>query len=158
MNEDISKLYGNKLRVRVCGLCFHHNALLMINHSGITTKDFWAPPGGGIELGETTIETLEREFKEETGLKVTAGEFRFGCEFINAPLHAIELFFLAHYQDGEIKKGSDPEMSSGNQIIKAVRWMTFDEIRNIPPQHLHGTFSFCKRPEEILQLTGFWRI
>src|SRR4051812_37815561 len=116
MNTEVAKLYGNKIRVRVCGLCLQDNKLLMINHSGITDKDFWAPPGGGLELGQTVAETLEREFKEETGLSVSTGEFRFGCEFIHAPLHAIELFFHTHYHSGEIKTGLDPEMRNEDQI------------------------------------------
>jgi 8-oxo-dGTP diphosphatase len=158
MNTDVSKLYGNKIRVRACGLCFHNNALLMINHTGITDRDFWSPPGGGIELGQSTAETLVREFKEEAGITITSGEFKFGCEYINAPLHAIELFFRADYQSGEIKTGTDPEMGEKNQIIKEVRWISLDELRSMPNQYLHGIFKVCEKPEEILQLSGFWRI
>jgi 8-oxo-dGTP diphosphatase len=130
----------------------------MINHIGITNSDFWAPPGGGVDLGQTTEETLVREFKEETGIVVKAGEFKFGCEFIQEPLHSIELFFEARYQSGEIKRGIDPEMLGENQIIESVKWMTFEEIKEIPTQNLHGIFKMCQEPQEILNLHGFWRI
>jgi 8-oxo-dGTP diphosphatase len=158
MSEDVGKLYGNRIRVRVCGLCLKDDALLMINHGGIGDGDFWAPPGGGIEFGQSIEETLIREFKEETGLIITPGEFKFGCEFINTPLHAIELFFTVHYKSGKITTGTDPEMTAENQIIKETKWISFTEIENIPFAHLHGVFGKCKTPREIVQLTGFWRI
>jgi 8-oxo-dGTP diphosphatase len=158
MDTSISSLYGHRIRVRVCGLCLLNDTLLMINHTGLTDGDFWALPGGGIELGQTTEETLVREFEEETGIIVKAGEFKFGCEFIQEPLHAIELFFEAVYQSGEIRKGSDPEMTGENQIIDAVQWMTFKEIKEIPSSNLHGIFRKCSEPQEILKLHGFWRI
>lgn len=158
MNIDISKLYGHRIRVRVCGLCKRNNMLLMINHAGITDDDFWAPPGGGLEVGQTTAETLVREFQEETGIMIRAGEFKFACEFIKEPLHAIELFFEAIYDSGEIIKGVDPEMPDQKQIIQTVEWMTFDKIKQIPIANLHGIFKMCPEPQEILKLQGFWRI
>jgi 8-oxo-dGTP diphosphatase len=158
MNKDISSLYGNRVRVRVCGLCWWNDALLMIKHAGITDGDFWAPPGGGIELGQTVEETLVREFEEETGIIVRAGQFKFACEFINEPLHSIELFFEAIYQEGEIIKGIDPEMTDKNQIIESVKWMTFKEMKEIPTTNLHGIFKMCQEPQEILKIGGFWRI
>src|SRR3990167_10027076 len=33
-------------------------------------KKYWTPPGGGIEKGETYVEALIREVKEETNMKV----------------------------------------------------------------------------------------
>jgi ADP-ribose pyrophosphatase YjhB (NUDIX family) len=102
--------------------------------------------------------TLIREFREETGIIITPGEFKFGCEFIHAPLHAIELFFIVHYKSGEIIRGMDPEMATENQIIKQTQWIPFSDIASMPRQNLHGIFSKCETPEEILRLDGFWRI
>src|SRR5688500_12756173 len=93
MNTELTTVYGNKIRVRVCGLCWQEDKLLMVNHSGIRDGDFWAPPGGGLEFGESLEQRLKQEFLEETGLAVSPGHFIFGSEFIQKPLHAIELFF-----------------------------------------------------------------
>ncbi|RZL18529.1 MAG: NUDIX hydrolase [Pedobacter sp.] len=98
--------------------------VLMVCHKGvINQKDVWLPPGGGMEDGETITETLVREFLEETGLQVKVGHFMFKQEFIQAPLHAIELYFNVEIQAGELIKGKDPETTDNAQLIKDVQWI-----------------------------------
>jgi ADP-ribose pyrophosphatase YjhB (NUDIX family) len=47
------------------------SVLLMKYRYGDT--DVWGIPGGGIDEGETLIETLKRELKEELGLDIEVG-------------------------------------------------------------------------------------
>ncbi len=77
MENTVHTYYGNKVRVRICGLCFADEKLLLVNHHSITKTNFWAPPGGGLNFGESSAECLKREFLEETGIKVEAGNFFF---------------------------------------------------------------------------------
>ena len=154
MDPRIHSLYGEKIRVRVCGLCWQQGRLLMVNHRGIAEGPFWAPPGGGLEFGERMEERLQREFLEETGLIISVGEFQFGCEFLQRPLHAIELFFRVAIRDGTLEKGQDPEMP----IIDDVRFMSPAELQQIPPGHLHGIFSHVASPEDVMSVEGFYRI
>lgn len=126
----------------------------MVNHRGITQGPFWAPPGGGLEFGESLEESLQREFLEETGLTISVAEFQFGCQLIQRPLHAIELFFRVTIRDGELQKGQDPEMP----IIDEVRFMSPAELQQIPPAHLHGIFSHVASPEDVMSVNGFHRI
>src|SRR6478609_9547079 len=100
MEKEITDIYGSRVRVRVCGLCWNGDKLLMVKHKSLTANGFWAPPGGGIDFNQTIEETLQREFLEETGLLVRLGAFRFGCEFIQSPLHAIELFYNIDQSQG----------------------------------------------------------
>ena len=111
MNPEIAEVYGNKVRIRVCGLCWKGESVLMVKHK-FGEKDFWAPPGGGVEFGESIHSALKREFLEETGLQVNVQKFLFGCEFVKASLHAIELFFEVEWVSGELIKGDDPELSN----------------------------------------------
>lgn len=46
--------------------CFCDDKLVLVNHP----KQGWFPPGGGMEEGETFVQTTEREVKEETNMKV----------------------------------------------------------------------------------------
>lgn len=154
MDTGIATVYGNKVRVRVCGLCWQEDNLLMVNHQGLADGDFWAPPGGGLAFGESAQRCLEREFVEETGLSVGKGRFLFACEFRREPLHAIELFFEVSQQGGTLMKGDDPELP----IIHEVRFMSSDEIATIPAASLHGIFSLVPTARDLRTLTGFLTI
>ena len=136
MDSEITKQYGNKVRVRACGLCRHEGKLLLVSHSGLNAAAFWAPPGGGVAFGESIEETIQREFLEETGLTVAVGSFAFGTEFINPPLHAIELFYNVTIIGGKLITGVDPE----HNIIQETAFLSDQEIMSLPAEHLHAIF------------------
>lgn len=66
----------NKLKgfnVRVYALCIENNRLLCVKeyfNGAVITK----LPGGGLKLGESTIDCLKREFKEELNLEIEVKE------------------------------------------------------------------------------------
>ena len=153
MNPKIAEVYGNKVRIRVCGLCWKGESVLMVKHK-FGKKDFWAPPGGGVEFGESLHSALKREFFEETGLQVNVQKFLFGCEFLKAPLHAIELFFEVQWVSGELAKGDDPELS----LIQDVQFLTAEQLRSFPKDELHGMFGNYRNAETLRELSGFYSI
>jgi 8-oxo-dGTP diphosphatase len=154
--QQVVKLYGNRLRVRVCGLYREGDRLLMVRHRGIGPTDtFWCPPGGGAQFGETAIEALEREFIEETGLEVKVGSMLFVNEFMAPPLHAMELFFEVKATGGTLRMGTDPEMDPDGQIISDVRLMTFAEIKAYPPAEVHTLFGRCQSLDDVFSLSGY---
>ena len=111
LNPNLAS-YSDKLRVRVCGICLQDNKLLLVRHQAtIGNHAFWAPPGGGLEYGETVQECLKREFLEETGLQVEVIRFLYLNEFLQPPLHALELFFEVRVTGGTLRTGTDPEAS-----------------------------------------------
>ncbi len=154
MDREIEEVYGNSVRVRVCGLCWKDNSLLMVNHRGLTADDFWAPPGGGVEFGNAAEERLQQEFLEETGLRVSVSRFLFACEFIKDPLHSVELFFDVTLEGGELRRGKDPELN----IITDVTFMTMDELSQIPDSRKHGIFRLIPSPADLRTLAGFFRL
>ena len=158
MDSSIVALYGKRVRVRACGVCLKNNSLLLVNHAGLRDGSFWAPPGGGIEFGQTAEETVMREFEEETGIRVSMGKFLFACEFIKEPLHAIELFFEVLYQSGEVVTGSDPEMKTSQQIIRNAQWLPWTTIKAMPAEQVHGRFARCHEPNDLMHLNAYYRI
>lgn len=118
------QLYGNRIRVRVCGICIENEQILLVCHRPILgDKDYWCPPGGGVDIGETAEEALKREFLEETGYEVEVGKLLKTKEFVQPPLHAIELYFSVKIISGNLIKGHDPEMNTNEQLIKDVSWL-----------------------------------
>ena len=153
-HQQVLTLYGQQLRLRVCGLCIEDGRILMINHLGVVKGgDFWCPPGGGLQFGESVTEGLKREFLEETHTEIVVDEMLFVNEFLAPPLHAIELFFRVRILNGVVTQGADPEMTT--QIIDDIRWMTFEEIKALPSENTHRIFSRCNSLNELTTSKGF---
>lgn len=154
MTDEIVKMYGKRLRVRVCGLLYDGERLLLINHRLSKEHDWWAPPGGAVEFGEPLEAALMRELREEAGLEITVAQFAFGCEFIRDPLHAIELFFWANAAGGTLRVGQDPEL----KLITDAKFIHAESIGALPQAHRHGIFNLARTQHEFQQLKGFYRI
>jgi 8-oxo-dGTP diphosphatase len=148
----VKELYGNQVRIRVCGICIQDNKILLVNHKLYgEDSNFWSPPGGGIHFGETAVKAIRREFEEETGLAVKVGKLLFINEFIHAPLHAMEMFFKIDKVEGNLTKGSDPEFLHSEQIIREVRFVSFEELMQIPEKSKHGLFSNLKSFDQLFE-------
>jgi 8-oxo-dGTP diphosphatase len=157
MQQSVNQIYGNKLRVRACGILIENEQILMVNHAGIRNGDWWAPPGGGIEFGEETEKALRREFLEEVGLAVTVNDFCFACEYISPPIHAIELFFVVTAVGGGLRVGSDPETGQ-ERVIRDARFISFEELEKLPADSLHGVFAHCRKKGQIASLRGYFKL
>ncbi|MCC5945784.1 MAG: NUDIX hydrolase [Bernardetiaceae bacterium] len=156
IQEQIAIHYGHRLRLRVCGLCFYQNKLLLIKHLGIGKGDYlWIPPGGGVQYGESSEVALKREFLEETGLSIEVLDFKFGFEIIRSPLHAVELFFDVRILEGELEKGKDPETVF--QTISEVAFLDETAIFQELPLHLHSFFAKARSFAELRNLRGWYR-
>ena len=158
MTNPIHETYGNRLRVRACGICIHESKLLLVRHNYLSTTGFWSPPGGGIEFEEPAASCIKREFREETGLEVNVGDFLFACEFIRSPLHGIELFFHVTLSGGTLITGYDPEMTAENRVILEVKFMDWNEIKAVPAASLHGVLSLVDELHQLPDLRGYFRI
>ncbi|MFL5730238.1 MAG: NUDIX domain-containing protein [Cytophagaceae bacterium] len=156
MKSEIIKVFGNRLRVRVCGICIDEQGILLVKHHALGPKGvFWSPPGGGLEFGESAEESLKREFLEETGLQTEVTRFLFTHEFLQEPLHAIELFFEVRKTGGTLKTGSDPEMKDENQIIQEVKYVSPEDLKTFDPATLHNIFRLVAAPKEVVNLEGY---
>lgn len=158
LDISVSEKYGNRLRVRVCGICVSESKLLMVNHQGLRKGPFWAPPGGGMDFGLSAAENLTREFKEETGLQVAVGSLLFVTEFLNPPLHALEMFFDVTMTGGLLHTGHDPEMDPGQQQIREVSFLEFSAIDSLPEEHKHAAFKIAGQASQFRGLNGYFRI
>ncbi len=144
----MAALYENKVRIRVNGLLLKNESLLMVRlNSPLNGKQVWMPPGGGVQFGESLSEALEREFLEETGIKVSTGRLRYVHEVLSSRIHAVELYYDCRYVGGEAKLGSDPELAEDEQLLDALAYIplcNFNDFEIVPAmirKHLPTDFS-----------------
>jgi len=109
-----------------------------------------------MDFGTDARANLVREFREETGIAITVGTFLFVYEYVNDPLHAVELFFRVKKTGGNLVTGNDPELSEANQIIHSVGFLSYQEIISYPEGQPHGIFNYCSSLEELLNLKGYF--
>lgn len=67
--------YDAHICLTVAGVLFHQGKVLLVKHKKL---QIWLAPGGHIEENELPHLAAEREFWEETGLKVTAIQVNIG--------------------------------------------------------------------------------
>ena len=67
--KQIRRLIGHETLLTIgCGVIIEKGGKILLQHR--TGEDNWCIPGGVMEIGETFVETAEREVLEETGLRV----------------------------------------------------------------------------------------
>lgn len=158
MKNEIREKFGGRLRIRVSGILFRDDKVLMIKHRGLTSRGYlWSPPGGGAFYQSSLQENLQREFLEETGLEVEVNDFLFINEFHKEPLHAIEFFFRVRHVGGVLIKGNDPELSTEQQMIEEVRFFGIDDFRKENGPQIHSVFRNLQETEEILKMKGYFQ-
>ena len=157
LGKRIIEEFGNKLRVRVCGICIKGDSMLLVNHHSLNKgNDFWAPPGGGMDFGQSAEENLKREFLEETGLEVDVEKFLCVHEYLKAPLHAIELLFKVKEAGGNLVKGVDPELKRSEQIIRDVEYVSMKRLKSMKANSVHQLLGLIHDLKLIDDLKGYY--
>ena len=147
--------FSGKVRVRACGILVKDGKILLLRHRSIGPRGYlWSPPGGGVLFGQSLHETLRREFLEETNLIVDVGEYLFTNEHIDNQHHAIELFFTVKHCSGRLKLGIDPELNPSDQILTEAKFLSYQDIEQIPKDAIHRIFSSTNDWKEILSIQG----
>ena len=155
-DRSVNEFYGNRVRLRACGIYIEGDKILLVNHSLYGSgSQFWSPPGGGVEFGESVIDAIKREFLEETGLLAEVDKMCFVNEFIKPPLHAVEMFFKINSAAGTVKKGNDPEFTETNQIIHEVRFLSAAELADLPNEFKHSLLHNLGSLSDIFKIEGF---
>ncbi len=101
-------------------------------------RDIWMTPGGGIEDGESAAEAAVREVREETGLDIQVLRMIWHVEEVSERGQRFVNFFTARVTGGKLALGEDPEFDDAHQVLREVRFMSYDEVQNI--EHLYPEY------------------
>ncbi len=119
-------------RIAAYGICRDHEDRLLLARAApfLTARGRWFLPGGGVQHGESPVESLHREIHEESGLTVTVGPLLEVLSDVRAvpgdvSLHTVRLVYEVLDWEGMLR----PEASG---TTDAVAWFTPDELRRLP--------------------------
>lgn len=110
--------------VGVGGVIVKDGRALIVKRAHEPRKGEWSLPGGVVELGETLVDAVRRELKEETGLEVEVGDVVEVFDRVHRLEHRIRYHFvivdyLCHPTGGTLQAGDDAE---------DVAWVRSEEI------------------------------
>jgi len=101
---------NGKFVCRVAGIIIHNNKVLFETRDD---SEFWAPPGGTVAFGESSIDAIKRELKEELGVEVNIERLLWTTEgfFVQKgkPIHSFMFYYLGTIEnDKGIYGAEDP--------------------------------------------------
>lgn len=128
---------AKKKRIRALAICvFRNNDRILVNEGYDSVRDqhFFRPLGGGIEFGESSIDTVCRELMEELHVEVNKeslvylGALENLFTFEGTPSHEIILIYDGALKDSRLYDRSEiaGEEADGEEI-QAV-WKHMDEF------------------------------
>jgi ADP-ribose pyrophosphatase YjhB (NUDIX family) len=106
--------------VAVGGFVFDpEGRVLLVERGTPPGEGLWSVPGGKLEPGETLVQAVAREVREETGLVVEVGTLACVVERMGDDYHYVILDYLARPIGGKLAAGSD---------VRAARFVSDPEL------------------------------
>jgi 8-oxo-dGTP pyrophosphatase MutT (NUDIX family) len=115
--------------------------LLVKNQNMRTGEAYWLIPGGGIEPGETDIECICREAREETGLEVAVDRLLFEVASLPGGMYKYLRTYLCKRVSGEVEAGYEPEAEFTVNIID-IRWFDLRAPETWEDQIIQSPFLY----------------
>ncbi|UOQ44809.1 NUDIX domain-containing protein [Halobacillus salinarum] len=147
---------GMKFNFRAVGVLVEQEHVLAHKLIG---ENHWSLPGGGVELGEPSSESVVRELKEELGIDVKAIRMPWVVEnffeYKGTPVHEIGMYFLLETEEEHVRKGPFLGLE-GDQLI--YEWIPLEQCGqvNLQPEFLAAELT--KIPESTEHVTVKHRV
>lgn len=144
--------------IRYQGAIIEDERILLIKHTPLHGgSSYWLIPGGGREEGETEIECVRREMKEETNLVVEVVRLILDKPCFPEESYLRRKTFLCKPVGGEAKPGYEPELEAASEYsITEVKWFDLRDISQWGQLLIDDPFTFPQLSQirEKLSYTG----
>jgi mutator protein MutT len=110
--------------VAVGAVVVDHDRLLLVRRGRAPALGLWSVPGGRVEHGETLVEAVVRELREETGLEGVVGPLIDWGEHFEGEFHSVVFDF-------EVTLVGDDEPVCGDDAAE-VRWVDLPDVGELP--------------------------
>lgn len=133
MNKDINfKTDDYTFSIRTVGVTVRDGKVLLQREND---GNEYALPGGTVKLGETSIETLVREYKEETGDDIIVNRLIWTEEnfwkYGGKKQHSIAFYYLVDFCDEANTLKLNEFVSQKDNCNVVLGWMPIEELKNI---------------------------
>ncbi len=127
----------SRFNVRVYGILMNeHNHVLLADEVFKNGNKATKFPGGGLELGEGTVEGLVREFLEETGIEVKVESHFYTTDFFQAAYfdtesQIISIYYLLRSEQWQQVKTSDVKFDFNvkpGMEAESFRWVAITDL------------------------------
>lgn len=130
--------------IRYQGAIIDDDQILLIKHRPLKGgSPYWVIPGGGIEDGESEIECVAREMKEETNLDVEV--IRLLMDEPGRPGEPYQKLktYLCRPVGGNASPGYEPELeTASNYAISEVRWFNLGDTSEWGQRLIDDPFTY----------------
>lgn len=120
-------------RIRVSALVRRQGRVLLCRHEKPERGEYWLLPGGGVEGGETLVQALHRELREELGINekpLLEGPIALAESIApsgaDVARHVVHVIFAAHLGDRSLE-----EVASSDAAVRGHRLFDPEELVDI---------------------------
>ena len=141
------------LNVRACVMIVHNSKIL--THKNVN-KDHYSLPGGRVEIGENSEETLKREMQEELGKEIEIKDYMATIENFfemdGKKYHEFYFLYKAEFANEEDKKIDYTMHNVEGKEYLQYEWLDLDKIDeyNILPKCLKNILKMKQFPTHVI--------
>ncbi|MDX2231043.1 MAG: NUDIX domain-containing protein [Leptolyngbyaceae cyanobacterium bins.349] len=125
---------NNQIRVKALGLIVNGDRIFVSGcYEPIKQKTFYRALGGSVEFGESSLETLQREFQEEIQAELTNIAY-LGCienrfTYLNQPCHEMIQLYRAEFVDRKFYEFTKFPFVDGD-FSGTAEWIECDRFKS----------------------------
>jgi ADP-ribose pyrophosphatase YjhB (NUDIX family) len=118
-----------QFNIRVYGILINKQNQLLVCHEERNGYKMTKLPGGGLEWGEGTKETLVREFKEELGINIRVGKLFYVCDFFQISAFNSNDQLISFYYEVEADLRELPINGDFNREKIRFEWKPINDLQ-----------------------------